>query len=120
MKNLTPEMIEKARNCGSVEELMALAKENGVEMDLAEARACYSRIHPKAGVLADEELEGVSGGGCGSSGSGSSSKWAPGEPYCRVSCDCESFTVREDQGDEYRCASCDYCGRGYRVFNCVG
>ena len=32
MKNLTPELIAKARAAKSAEELLALAKENGIEM----------------------------------------------------------------------------------------
>ena len=43
LDNLTPEQMEKAKACTSAEELMALAKEEGVE-------------------LSDEQLEAVAGG----------------------------------------------------------
>ena len=42
--NLTPELMERAKACANSEELMALAKEEGVE-------------------LTDEQLEAVAGGG---------------------------------------------------------
>ncbi len=45
LKGLTKEQIEKARNCKSNEELIAMAKEEGV-------------------VLSDEQLEAVNGGFC--------------------------------------------------------
>ena len=44
-KGLTKEQIEKAKNCKNNEELLALAKEEGIE-------------------LTDEQLEAVSGGAC--------------------------------------------------------
>ena len=43
LKDLSPELQEKAKACKTVEELKALAQENGFE-------------------LSDDELEGVSGG----------------------------------------------------------
>lgn len=45
LKGLTEEQISRARNCKSNEELLALAKQEGI-------------------VLTDEQLEAVSGGGC--------------------------------------------------------
>ena len=42
MKNLTPEMIEKAKAAKSAEELLALAKENNVEMTADEAKIYYA------------------------------------------------------------------------------
>ena len=60
----TPELIEKAKSAKTPEELMALAKENGVELTEESARAYLDLLHPKTGELADEELDNVSGGGC--------------------------------------------------------
>lgn len=57
------ELIEKARQAKSAEEILALAKENGVEMTVEAARAHFERIH-KSGEISDEELGNVSGGGC--------------------------------------------------------
>ena len=61
---LTKEVIEKAKEAKTVEELVALAKENGVELTFEEAEECFAKLH-KSGELADEELDNVAGGGCG-------------------------------------------------------
>jgi predicted ribosomally synthesized peptide with nif11-like leader len=62
MKNLTPELIEKAKNAKSAEELLALAKENGVDLTEDEAKTCFEQLHV-SGEVSDDELEAVSGGG---------------------------------------------------------
>ena len=67
MKNLTPEMIEKAKAAKSAEELLALAKANGVEMTADEAKTYFAQLNPKSGELDDDDLDNVAGGasGCG-------------------------------------------------------
>ena len=45
-ENMPPELMEKARTCKTTDELVALAKEEGVE-------------------LSDEDLDGIAGGGWG-------------------------------------------------------
>ena len=60
----TNEQLAKAKAAKSAEELLALAKENGIEMTEEEANKYYADFH-KEGELADEELDNVSGGGCG-------------------------------------------------------
>ena len=67
MKNLKPEMIEKAKAAKSAEELLALAKENNVEMTADEAATYFAQLNPKSGELDDDELDTVAGGGCGGS-----------------------------------------------------
>ena len=62
MKNLTPEMIEKAKAAKSAEELLALAKANGVEMTADEAKTYFAQLNPKSGELNDDDLDLVSGG----------------------------------------------------------
>jgi len=64
MKNLTPEMIEKAKTAKSAEELLALAKDNGVEMTEDEAKTYFAQLNPKSGELDDDDLDNVSGGSC--------------------------------------------------------
>ena len=64
MKNVKPEMIEKARTAKSAEKLLALAKDNGVEMTEDEAKTYFAQLNPKSGELDDDELDNVSGGGC--------------------------------------------------------
>lgn len=63
--NISPELRKRAADAESPKELLALALAEGVELTDEEARACFTRLHPPAGELADDELEAVSGGGCG-------------------------------------------------------
>ena len=60
----TPELIEKAKEAKTPDELMSLAKENGVELTEESAASYFDRLNPKAGELSDSELDNVSGGGC--------------------------------------------------------
>ena len=64
---LTSEQITKAKAAKSVEELMALAKENGVVLTKEGAAKYFAEFH-REGELADEELDNVAGGTCYSSG----------------------------------------------------
>ena len=64
MKQLTPELIEQAKAAGSAEELMALAKENDMELTEEEGNAYFAQLHGTSGELSDDELDNVSGGGC--------------------------------------------------------
>ncbi len=68
MTNFTPEMIEKARAAKSAEELLALAKENNVEMTEEEAKTYFTQLNPVSGELSDDELDNVAGGGCETAG----------------------------------------------------
>ena len=57
---LTKEMIAKAMQCRTVEELMALAKSEGIEVTKEEAEAYLAEIYDIE--LEEEELEKVAGG----------------------------------------------------------
>lgn len=57
------ELILKAKEAKNAEELLALAKENGIEMTEESAQAYFEQLNKK-GELADEELDNVSGGAC--------------------------------------------------------
>ena len=59
------ELMEKAKQANSPEELLALAKENNVELTQEQAEAFFEKIN-KSGVLSDDELDNVAGG-CGGS-----------------------------------------------------
>ena len=56
-------LMEKAKGAKSAEELLALAKENDIEMTEEEAEETFAMLG-KSGELSDEELANVSGGGC--------------------------------------------------------
>ena len=66
MINLTNEMIEKAKVAKSAEELLEIAKANGVEMTPDEAATYFAQLNPNSGELNDDELDNVSGGACSS------------------------------------------------------
>lgn len=53
----------QAKAAKSGEEILALAKENEIEMTETEAEETFNILN-KTGELSDEELENVSGGGC--------------------------------------------------------
>ena len=57
------ELLEKAKEAKSAEELLSLAKENGMELTEEEAAAYFAQLN-KSGELSDEELDNVAGGGC--------------------------------------------------------
>ena len=107
------ELLEKAKAAKSAEELLALAKENGVELTESEAAEYFAQIH-KSGELADEELDNVAGGGCHKK---------DGRLVVTMMYKCENFACKCGRtGDHYHqdytggripaetsCKSCKYC-----------
>ena len=61
---MNKELLAKAKETKTPEELMAFAKENNMEMTEESAKAYFDLIHPKTGELSEDELNNVSGGGC--------------------------------------------------------
>ena len=53
---MNKELLAKAKEMKTPEELMALAKENGVELTEESAAAYFDRLHPQTGELSDDEL----------------------------------------------------------------
>ena len=124
--DINKEMLEKAKTAKTVEEFIALAQENGIELSEEKATAYFEKLNAKSKELADEELENVVGGGCGDpevdakhwcehfvckdsgclpepSGSGAVCQW------CRiaVSCDRCKHVIREETCTDIKW----YCGR---------
>ena len=62
MTSFTTELIAKAKAAKSPEELLELAKANGVELTEEEAKTCFEQLHTNA-AISDDELEAVAGGG---------------------------------------------------------
>ena len=60
--NFTDEMIEKAKEAATAEELQMLAEKEGIELSAADAEMYFSFLAKKNEPLSDEELEQVSGG----------------------------------------------------------
>ena len=61
---LTKELVAKAKEAKTSEELMALAKEVGIDMTEESAALAFEQLNSKTGELSDSELDNVSGG-CG-------------------------------------------------------
>ena len=87
MKNLTPELVAKARAAKSAEELLELAKENDVELTEAEAKTYFEQLHANTAV-SDDELEAVVGGGI----------------------ICEIFEALSHSSNSSNESNCPYCG----------
>ena len=61
---LTKELVAKAKEAKTSEELMALAKEAGIDTTEESAALAFEQLNSKTGELSDSELDNVSGG-CG-------------------------------------------------------
>lgn len=61
---LTKELVARAKEAKTSEELMALAKEAGIDMTEESAALAFEQLNSKTGELSDSELDNVSGG-CG-------------------------------------------------------
>ena len=59
--NISKELIEKAIQAKTAEELLEMAKEENIELTVEQAAKAFAELH-KAGELSDEELDNVSGG----------------------------------------------------------
>ncbi len=62
METFDNETLEKIKNVQSAEALLALAKENGIDMTEAEAADGFAKIKNGMAELSDDELDAVSGG----------------------------------------------------------
>ena len=89
MKNFTPELIAKAKTAKSAEELLALAKDNNVELTEEEAKTYFEQLNAN-GAVADDELDAVAGGGS-----------CPGDEEV-------TYEPGEIVGLRIRCPDCEY------------
>ncbi len=104
---LNHELLAKAKAAKSPEELLALARENHVEMTEESAKAYFDQLHPQTGELSDDELDNVAGGGCYARG---------GRMVVSALHKCNNFYCKYCGGRGLHggcCARCDviaYCG----------
>ena len=108
---MNEEMIAKAKEAKSVEELIALAKENGIELTEEDAKKYFEQLNAKKGELSDDELEAVTGGGacaCVLPGGGGGDG---------LKCGC--FTGGNGRVFEYRPATDDYLQLPWDQGGCV-
>ncbi len=119
---MTNELLQKAKECKSAEELLALAKENNVEMTAEEAAAKFAALN-NAGELSDDELENAAGGGCTVEVVGRRAIPKPGQVFTVTHLPtAEHFECRACKEIYFRCTSvtekyvhcvCTKCGDGY-------
>ena len=114
---LTPELLEKAKQVETPEELAALAKENGIELTPESAKAYFDSLN-KAGEISDDELDSVAGGKkCGTCYSND------GRPIVTAFNSCEYYTdedtgeIRPDDGYCMNCRHSSYTN-GYLFCYC--
>ena len=62
--NITKELSEKAKQAKTAEELLAMAKEENVELTEEQSAKAFAELN-KTGELSDEELDNVAGGCAG-------------------------------------------------------
>ena len=62
--NISKELIEKAIQAKTAEELLEMAKAENIELSAEQAAKAFAELN-KMGELSDEELDNVAGGGCG-------------------------------------------------------
>ncbi len=99
---INTELITKARTAKSPEELLAMAKENGIELTEETAGMYFDQLHPKTGELDDDELDNVAGGGCYSQG---------GRLKTTSGYRCKHFSQGQSSvGLKGTCAQCSYWG----------
>ena len=63
-KLLTKENLVKAAACKTPEDIIALAKENGIELSIEEAKKYLEKVGNFDAAISDEDLEKVAGGRC--------------------------------------------------------
>ena len=123
------ELLTKAKSAENSAALLALAKENGMELTQEESDAYFAELH-KTGELSDDELENVTGGGCRKNGhlvvtiGYSCELWE-----CRKHPHLRSYWIRQSKANfagcpecntsEVTCRTCYYCKYTGGLWLCV-
>ena len=139
---LTQEMIEKAREVKTAEELLLLAKENEIEMTSDEAATYFAQLNPKSGELDDDDLDAVAGGGCGKNEKNEKKIKASGSDNCKPCWTCSkcgnNTSIKRDWvpstggcsiaviptycgvcGERVWCSTCQFCERRSDGYWCI-
>ncbi len=101
----TEEQLKKMNAAKSAEELIALAKAEGIEASEEEIKAKFAKIHNE-GEIADDELNNVAGG-CGGG-----NKYDPHQDVnyqTKMVCSCgysNAWVGKYDDGVAYECPAC--------------
>lgn len=92
---------KKASEMKSKEELFSFIKEQGINIQENDIDAIWNRLHPVEKELSEDELDVISGGGCGNSLDSSNPKC----PSCHGELRC--YTSNQIAGyDMYECVKC--------------
>ena len=116
---LTAEQIVKAKTAKSVEELITLAKAEGIEATEEEIKVKFNAMH-KDGEIADEELNNVAGGFFCDDSRPAKQEMALNDegrvvcPFCKV--EFASCVLYYNNGDSYDRVGCEQCGRHFRRY----
>ena len=117
--NFTPELIAAAKTADSPESLIAIAKDHGITLSDSEAALYFRQLLPPTGELSDDDLDDVSGGGCGGSSTPDYYCWCNSfyTPGCRViaagNAGCASFPGSGCTDGGSPDAVFDYANGGY-------
>lgn len=88
---LTPELLAQARALNSAGELVELAGAHGVDLTADQAEELFAKLNaPPVGELSDDDLDNVSGGGCG--GPREAPHFQPGDHVLEEGCVCCSMS----------------------------
>ncbi len=118
---LNDKLLEKAKEAKSAEELVAIAKENSIQLTDEEAKTYFAKLNAKEGELADDELDNVAGGRkCGTI-------YKDGRPVVTCLNSCEHYLYefhyewwREDRGNgDGKCHECTYYKKQGYLFICT-
>ena len=130
MKNFNAEMIEKAKTVKSAEELLELAKANGVDLTADEAAAYFAQLNPKSGELDDDDLDAVAGGACADSNDNDNPAVGVGDTVqitSRAACpDCGgkigTVSKKHSRGYFIKCKECEkqICSLGDCTYVVIG
>lgn len=116
--DFSKEQLRKISEAKSVEELVALAKAEGIEVSEEEIKEKYNKIH-KEGILSDEELDNVAGGSlCGRPDRVDIVSYGGGQAIC-PSCGGTVTRWKDQVGvgeDAYELHGCSVCGRTFRRY----
>lgn len=106
---LNEELLAKAKEAKTVEELITLAKENSIELTEEKAKTYFAKLNSKDGILADDELDSVAGGRkCGTI-------YKDGKPVVTSSNSCEYYEYypKYNIASTGDCGTCKYCEDGF-------
>ena len=95
---MNKELLKKAKNVQSAEDLLALAKEENIALTGEQAGEYFAKLQSPESKLSDAELDAVCGGGC--------------SDYASVSIDGHYYKLVNDRTDSCGRFTCRACGRG--------